>query len=92
MMCVVRDRAKMRNTKCPALIKLHEEKVFGNVSHFGINAVVMFILILLTHEAEPFLRSRQLCSHSRTSQHFIEPEGSISCSQEPSTGPYPEPY
>jgi hypothetical protein len=29
---------------------------------------------LLTHGAEPFLRSRELFSHSRTSQHFIEPE------------------
>jgi hypothetical protein len=34
----------------------------------------------LTHGAEPFLRSRQLCSYSRTSQHFMGPEG-----------PYPEP-
>jgi hypothetical protein len=47
---------------------------------------------LLTHGAEPFLRSRQLCTHSRFSQHFMEPEGSIPCSQQPSTGPYPEPY
>jgi hypothetical protein len=31
----------------------------------------------LTHGAEPFLRSCQLCSHSRTSQHFMEPEGSL---------------
>jgi hypothetical protein len=45
----------------------------------------------LTHEAEPFLRSFQLCSYSRTSQQFIELEVSMQCSQEPSTGPYPEP-
>jgi hypothetical protein len=32
---------------------------------------------LLTYGAEPSLRSRQLCSPSRTSQHFMEPEGSI---------------
>jgi hypothetical protein len=24
-------------------------------------------------------------------QNFMEPEGSVACSQEPSTGPYPEP-
>jgi hypothetical protein len=28
---------------------------------------------LLTYGAEPFLRSCQLCSYSRTSQHFMEP-------------------
>jgi hypothetical protein len=41
----------------------------------------------LTHGAEPFLRSRQLCSYSRTSQHFMEPEGSLLCSQEPLLAP-----
>jgi hypothetical protein len=46
---------------------------------------------LLTNGVEPFLRSRQMCSHSRTSQRFMEPEGSLLCSQEPSTDPYPEP-
>jgi hypothetical protein len=47
---------------------------------------------LLIHGAEPFLRSCQLCSPSGTPQHFMELEGSTLCSQEPSTGPYPEPY
>jgi hypothetical protein len=44
-----------------------------------------------TRLTNSFLRSRQLCSYSRTSQNFMEPEGSLSRSQEPSTGPYPEP-
>jgi hypothetical protein len=48
-------------------------------------------IYLLTYGAEPFLRSRQLCSYSRTSQHFKEPESSSPCSQEPSNGPYPQP-
>jgi hypothetical protein len=45
----------------------------------------------LTHGVEPFLRSSQFCSYSKTSQHFMEPKGSLPCSQEPSIGPYPEP-
>jgi hypothetical protein len=36
----------------------------------------------LTRGAEPFLRSRQLCSYSRTYQHFMELAGSLPCSQE----------
>jgi hypothetical protein len=46
----------------------------------------------LTHGAEPFLRSRQFCSHLRTSQHFMELEDSLSYSQEPSLGSYLEPH
>jgi hypothetical protein len=46
---------------------------------------------LLTYGTDPLLRSCQLCSHSRTSQHFMEPEGSLPHSQEPYIGPYPEP-
>jgi hypothetical protein len=38
--------------------------------------------------AEAFLRSRHLSSYSRISQQFMEPEGSLPCTQEPSTGPY----
>jgi hypothetical protein len=44
----------------------------------------------LNQGPEPFLRSRQLCNYSRTFQHIMEPERSALCSQEPSTGPYPE--
>jgi hypothetical protein len=54
-------------------------------------ATVEFITHSLIHGAERFLRSCQLCSYSRTSQHFMEPGGSLPCSQKPSTGPYPEP-
>jgi hypothetical protein len=37
---------------------------------------------------ESFLGSRQSLSYSRISQHFMEPKGSLPCSQEPSNGPY----
>jgi hypothetical protein len=50
------------------------------------------LIYLVTHGAELFVRSRQLCSQSRTSQHFMEPEGSLPCSQKPYTDPHPEPY
>jgi hypothetical protein len=45
--------------------------------HYAIilTSAVCLLTYLLTYGAEPFLRSHQLCSHSRTSQHFMEPEG-----------------
>jgi hypothetical protein len=30
---------------------------------------------------EPLMISYHLCSHSRTSHHFVEPKGSLPCSQ-----------
>jgi hypothetical protein len=52
--------------------------------------IKFLITYSLTYRADPFLRSCQLRSHSGTSQHFKENEGSSPCSQDPSTGPYPE--
>jgi hypothetical protein len=44
----------------------------------------------LHHETETSFRSCHLLNYSRNSQNFVEPEGSLPGSQEPSTGPYPE--
>jgi hypothetical protein len=46
---------------------------------------------LLTYAAEPFLRSCNCAAIQEIPSNFKEPEGSSPCSQEPSTGPYPEP-
>jgi hypothetical protein len=68
----------------------------GQFCFLIVNWWIYFLLkilpsLSLTHGAEPFLRSCQLCSHSRTSQRFMEPEGSLQRSKEPSTSPFPEP-
>jgi hypothetical protein len=50
----------------------------------SLDAFIIIIVYSLIPGAEPFLR--------RTCQDFMEPEGSLPCSQEPSTGVYPEPH
>jgi hypothetical protein len=54
----------------------------------------MLILVVTTnwlHGDEPFSGSRQLCSYSTIFHHLMQPESSLSCSQEPFFGPYLEP-
>jgi membrane-bound metal-dependent hydrolase YbcI (DUF457 family) len=60
-------------------------------SLLALNAILVTLSItshnfgdyLLTYGAEPFLRSRELCSYSRNSQHSMQLEGSLPCSQGP---------
>jgi hypothetical protein len=43
------------------------------------------------HGVESFLRSLESLSYSRIYQHFMEPEGLLTRSQQPATYPYPDP-
>jgi hypothetical protein len=45
----------------------------------------------LLHGARSFLWNKQLLSHTRNSQHFVEPERSLLCSWGPTTVPYSDP-
>jgi hypothetical protein len=42
-------------------------------------------------ELSPSWETANCAATQELPQHFMEPEGSLSCSQEPSTGPYPKP-
>jgi hypothetical protein len=81
--------------KIPFAVKINNNNRWTDLdqifySHYaigGYHSLALFNTYLLTYGAEPFLRGRQLCSHSGASQHFKEPEGSSPCSQESSTCP-----
>jgi hypothetical protein len=48
-------------------------------------------VLLVKYATVSFLKYQQLLGHSKYLQHFMETEGSLPCSQETSTGLYPEP-
>ena len=53
--------------------------------------LLIYLLTYLLHGAESFLRSKLVCSYSKNSPHFMEPEGSLPHSQASATCPYPGP-
>jgi hypothetical protein len=66
-------------------LKLLSEKSLSVLQFF------LFVFQSLSHGAVPFSWNRYLCSYLRSCQHFMVPEASISCLQDPSIGSYPEP-
>ena len=56
-----------------------------------IQQALTHLLTYLLHGAGSFLRSYLVCSWSRNSPRFMEPEGSSPHSQASATCPYPEP-
>jgi hypothetical protein len=67
------------------------QKAYLNIHcHENLSRIVSLPRFSLTYLQSWALPEKlPLCSHSGTSQHFKEPEGSSPCSQEPSTGPCP---
>jgi hypothetical protein len=60
--------------------------------YLKLNQILKVNFISLTHSLMELNHSWEVANcaaYSRTSQHFLEPESSLPCSQEPSTDPYP---
>jgi hypothetical protein len=70
---------RMIHIPSPAINQTEQHRIVHSFVHSFIHSFI--------HGAESFLRSRKLCSYSRTPQHFMESEVTLPCSQEPSTGP-----
>jgi hypothetical protein len=54
--------------------------------------ILNLLLLKLLIELSPSWGQANCAATQEFPQHFMEPEGSLPWSQEPSTGPYPEPY
>jgi hypothetical protein len=72
-MCCDFQTHQVKLSLCFTNYALRHEEVWGSGC---------ILTYLLTYGAQPFLRSCQLCTYSRTPQHFMEPEGSLPCSPE----------
>jgi hypothetical protein len=59
--------------------------------HLSCETDEVYWLTNLLHGAESFLRRQELLSYSKDIPPVMEPESSLPCSQQPATGPYPEP-
>jgi len=51
-----------------------------------------YLLTYLLHGEGHYLKSLYSSAPQKMSCFRMEPEGSLSCSQKPAIGPYPEPY
>jgi hypothetical protein len=87
-LCTVHGNRMLGLSKKLHEVRLHGPKYAQKILLRPIN--ISASISLTNYGVEPFLRSRQLCSYSSISQYFMESEGSLPCSQEPSTGPYPQ--
>jgi hypothetical protein len=72
-------------------LKFHSLWQYRETNGMHSMAVCVFFPFPSLYGTEHYSIGRQLCSHSRASQHFMEPEGSSPHSQELSIGSYSEP-
>jgi len=80
----------MFNDPCQgvATVLLFITSTFENVKRF---VLAVNVLCMLTNSMDQFLLEKLIVTQSRNSPPFMEPEGSMLCSQEPLTLPYLEP-